>query len=283
MTNYDLCSGLGTPNGTNLINALVSGPVYAFKVSAPPAPYGATMSALSGGAPNGDWDLFVQDVNQYNSGMISNGWMITMTLGSPIGAEADLNILLAASTASVLPGSNFVYSLQVTNSGGLSTATNVIVQNLLPSGVTLLSSNITLGSIIRSGSQITWLLGNLITNAGGSLTLNVAAPTTSGSIVDSAIVQSDTPDPNPDDSGKSVTVVVGTPPLRRKFPLLILASMALLRSQSAVHLPRRLFRQSTNLTTWVSIYTTNSTAPFTFMDPNKTNYPYRFYRAVTGP
>ena len=60
--NYDLCTGLGTPTGTNLINALTAVGVTnsITHLSPPPAPYGSTLSALDGGDPNGTWQLFVQ-------------------------------------------------------------------------------------------------------------------------------------------------------------------------------------------------------------------------------
>ena len=56
---YDLCTGLGTPIGANLIAALAG--AASLHVSPPPPPYGSTLSALNGGNPNGAWELFVQD------------------------------------------------------------------------------------------------------------------------------------------------------------------------------------------------------------------------------
>ena len=54
---YDLCTGWGTPDGTNLINALVgAGPVH---VSPPPPPYGSALAALNYSNPNGGWELFL--------------------------------------------------------------------------------------------------------------------------------------------------------------------------------------------------------------------------------
>ena len=47
---YDLCTGLGTPNGTNLINALASSSVNTVTHLSPPLPpYGTTLNALNGG------------------------------------------------------------------------------------------------------------------------------------------------------------------------------------------------------------------------------------------
>jgi hypothetical protein len=137
------------------------------------------------------------------------------------------------------------------------------------------------GSIIRSGSLVSWNVGNLITNAGGTLALTVQTADTAESILDSATVTSDTPDPNPADASAFVTVVVGIPVKPQlaanftgtngAFSLTISGSSSLTTIQA-----------STNLVNWVTVYSTNSAVPFTFTDPNKTNYPYRFYRAVTS-
>ena len=42
-----------------------------------------------------------------------------------------------------------------------------------------------------------------------------------------------------------------------------------------------IIQASTNLVSWIPVYT--NTEPFTFTNFDSTNYPFRFYRAVTGP
>jgi uncharacterized repeat protein (TIGR01451 family) len=284
VTNYDLCTGLGTPNGTNLINALVSGPVFTFKIASPPSPYGYTLAAVNGGTPNGEWSLFVQ--NALNSGeptgSIADGWSINLVLGSPVTAEADLGLTLAPSAPVVSPGSNLVYYLTVTNFGGMSTATNVLVQDTLPTDVVLLSSASSLGLITRNGSLVMWAVGNLITNAGATLALTVQTADTSENILNYAIASSQTPDPNPADSSAFVSVTVGTLSAPQLSANVFGANGAFSLSVSGSPGATRI-QASTNLVTWNTIYTTNSVTPFTFTDPNKTNYPYRFYRALTEP
>ena len=282
VTNYDLCTGLGTPNGTNLINALVSVPEVAFRLSAPPATYGSTLSALNGGSPNGAWALFIQDNFQFNTGMISNGWIATVTLGSPVGAEADLGLTLVASASTVQTNSNLIYYITVTNYGGLSTATNVLVQDTLPDGVSLVGTNASVGLVTRSGTTVDWAVGTLTNNAGATLALTVQAPSTPGSILDFALAQSDTPDPNPADSAATVSVTVGGSTAGQliatasfaggKFTLTITGS-----STSPTYI-----EASTNLENgWSRIYT--NVAPFTFTDSNEHQFTNRFFRAVTGP
>ena len=55
------------------------------KISAPIGPYGTNLATMIGGNPNGNWTLFVQDDALLNVGVISNGWLVTLTLGNPIG------------------------------------------------------------------------------------------------------------------------------------------------------------------------------------------------------
>ena len=84
---YDLCTGLGTPNGTNLINALAgTAGNFPVQISAPAPPYGSTLASLIGGNPNGDWELFVQGDTPDFGGIISNGWSVTLTTGNPVGS-----------------------------------------------------------------------------------------------------------------------------------------------------------------------------------------------------
>ncbi|MDR3413944.1 MAG: S53 family serine peptidase, partial [Formivibrio sp.] len=75
---FDLCAGLGSPNGTNLINALATTSnapvVYTPVIPAPKQPWGNTLSVMNGSDPNGLWFLYYQDdkLNNY-SGTNYNG------------------------------------------------------------------------------------------------------------------------------------------------------------------------------------------------------------------
>lgn len=291
---YDLCTGLGTPNGTNLINVLagfttntvLGGSPNSVVISAPQISpnWNTNLSVMNGSSPNGDWFLFVQDDKQQDIGMINNGWSVTLTTANPVGYPAD-NAMLASLTNVVLaPGTNFSVTLTVTN-WGPATSTNVLVTDLLPdTGVTLIGTNYTLGSVSRLGSTLKWSLPNLAVSTGASMTLQFAA-ISSGSYLNSPTVgaSAGTPDPNPDDNTAATTILVGVP-----TPPTLTGSVS---SGSGNHFqfnvddsfgPTSVIIQgSTNLMTWVNIYT--NTTPFTFTDLNATNYPARFYRAIIGP
>jgi uncharacterized repeat protein (TIGR01451 family) len=280
--NYDLCTGLGTPNGANLINALVaSAGNFPLQISAPLPSYGTNLAALAGGNPNGDWELFVQGDSPDNGGIISNGWSITLTTGDPVGTAADNGLSMTASPTNLLVGGSFVYVITVTNYGP-SIASNVVVSDVLPSGVQFISSS---SPVNNTPSQLTWNVGSLLVNAGAQLTLTMKADSL-GAIPNTAIVSSDTADPDSDDSFATATINVVSPYLQLSGGFLTAkGGFALTVSNNT---PTSVIIQaSTNLlsTNWVNIYTSTPpfTSPFTFTNLGSTNFPMRFYRALIGP
>ena len=278
---YDLCDGLGTPNGTNLINALVGiAGNFTAQISAPAPPYGSTLAAMDGGNPNGAWSLFVQDVTPTDHGIISNGWFLTLTTGSPVGFSSDTALLMSASATNVLVNGDVLYTVGVTNYGP-SACSNAIVSDTLPSGVTLVSTNFTVGSVSRIGTQIIWDVGTLATNTGAQLTLTMSSGTV-GAIVNSAFIQAVTPNPDSSDNSASVAVnVVASLSPPQVAGISVGAGGAFHLTISSPTSSSVIVQASTNLVNWVNVYT--STPPFTFTDSSSTNYHDRFYRALIGP
>jgi uncharacterized repeat protein (TIGR01451 family) len=283
VTNYDLCTGLGAPKGTNLINALATTGTNntISHISAPPPAYGSTLSALNGGNPNGTWELFVQDDSLYDSGIISNGWSITLTTANPVGFVADNALSMIASATNVVYGTSINFYLSVTNYGP-SISSNVLVSDTLPSGFILTSTNATQGSVTRSGLVVLWNIGTLAVNAGAQLHLTVEADNF-GNNLDYASVSAGTSDQNPADDAVFITVNVtnATPPQIAGNFISANGTFKLTISNPTNPAVSTIIQASTNLINWVNIYT--NTPPFTFTDPNASNYPYRFYRAVAVP
>lgn len=279
---YDLCTGLGTPTGTNLINALtavgVNNPIT--HLSPPPAPYGSTLGALNGGNPNGSWYLFIQDDRQPDSGSISNGWVLNLTTANPVGYSANSALSLAVSTTNTVEGGTVVYTLGITNYGP-STSSNTIVADNLPIGFALAGTNSTMGSVIRSGSVVTWNVGTLAVGAGGQLVLTVQANVAGNSQLNSAIASANTPDPNPSDNSAFAYVNVATilPPSLSGGSVSGGGTFSMAVTGAPVP---TIIQGATNLVSpiWISIVT--NTPPFLFTDPSAGSYPYRFYRAVTA-
>jgi uncharacterized repeat protein (TIGR01451 family) len=288
---YDLCTGWGTPNGTNLIIALAGAPVL--PVSAPAAPYGSTLTNLAGGNPNGAWELFVQDDSPLDTGTNYNGWILNLTLANPVGAAADNQLLMTNQAANIPIGSNAVYILSVTNYGP-SPSTNVFVSDTLPPGVTLVSSNATQGSVSGTLWNVGTLFTNaagvtftvLATNAGAQLTLTVLPPAIIGPYQNYAIVNASTPDPNPDDASaySTVTVTNNTPPPHLAATMVNTNGTFILTVNGTAS-QEYIVQASTNLVNWVPVYTNPPpfNSPFTFTNSNTSAYPDLFYRVVTGP
>jgi uncharacterized repeat protein (TIGR01451 family) len=270
VTNYDLCTGLGTPRGTNLINTLATGSTNVIThISPPPPPYGSTVAALNGGNPNGAWQLFVQDDTLLDAGTNYNGWILTLTTANPVGAVCDLALSMVASATNVPAGSDLTYFVGVTNYG-VSAATNSVVVDSLPFGVTVISNSCTQGSV---GGSI-WNIGTLDSGAGAQMTLTVR-PYSAGTIDNYAVASSTTPDPNPDDDFAlvSVNVYIATPPQIS----VVRTNGTFTFSITGVASPT-VIQASTNLLNWVPVYT--NTPPFNYTDPSASNYRYRFYRAL---
>jgi uncharacterized repeat protein (TIGR01451 family) len=282
---YDLATGLGTPNGINLINALAGGGGGGPIISAPLPPWGNTLSVMNGGNPNGDWFLFVQDDKVADTGIISNGWSVALTTESPVGYAADNQVYATPASVTLTANTTWPVSLSVTNYGP-SASTNVYITDTLPvpgTGVTLVSSNATAGAVSVTGDTLTWTVGNLPVNAGAGLTLNFYASSAAlGLYTNTAQVYATTTDPNPDDNISAATLLVSgsaTPPqLTTGYTVGTGAfhlSVTGAAGQSAI------VQASTNLVSWVPVFT--NVIPFSYTNFDSTNYLMRFYRVVVGP
>ena len=283
--NYDLCTGLGTPNGTNLIFALAGTTNPVTRLPAPRPPHGTNLAALKGD-PNGNWMLFVVDDLPLDAGAISNGWVLTLTTATPVGQASDVGVSLSAVSTNVPVGSNAVFVVGVTNYGP-SSASNVLVTDALPLGSTYLSNQVTAGSVVLndtlSGKQLAWSIGTLATNAGARMTITVRADSAIA-LVNNALVDTSTDDPNPDDNLASVSVnafVVVTEPVQLLGAYLGGGTGFQISGSNTTSSPL-IIQASTNLISWVPVFT--STPPpniFNYIDHDATNYPIRYYRSVT--
>lgn len=184
-----------------------------FPVPAPPAPYQTNLAVFNGSDPNGDWSLYVIDDLYMYGGMISNGWNLNLTITGPILASADVGLTMTVLTPTNPPyiaTSNLTFKLVVANYGP-STATNIVVTNLLPAGVEYVTNRTTLGSAsVDTAGLVTWTNFSLGKDASASLELEVR-PFAAGTITNAAAVTIGTPDPNPDDDHAAVEVTVVAP------------------------------------------------------------------------
>jgi uncharacterized repeat protein (TIGR01451 family) len=276
--NYDLATGLGTPNGKNLIDALTSAqttnPIT--HITPPPPPYGSTLANLNGSNPNGTWQLFVQDDAAFNSGIISNGWYLSLTTANPVGFSADLDLAMAASTTNLSVSNYLTYTLTVTNYGP-SVSSNVVVSDTMPLGAAFISSTAGQGSVMRSGQVLNWTVGELNPYSGSKLVFTVE-PTGVGNINNYATATADTPDDNPANDFASITANVQVPTPPQLTGAYVAADGSFQFSVAGTPGVTNVIQASTNLVNWVNIYTNIS--PFTYTNMDTGSYPQEFYRAI---
>jgi uncharacterized repeat protein (TIGR01451 family) len=122
---------------------------------------------------------------------------------------SDLSISMTANPISTITGGTITYTMVVSNAGP-SDAKNVAVVQNLPAGLQYLESTTTQGSLVQSGSTLTFTLGAI--NALGTATITVYAyPTQSGFFTSTATVGFPGTDPNPDNNFASTSVLVSKP------------------------------------------------------------------------
>jgi uncharacterized repeat protein (TIGR01451 family) len=131
--------------------------------------------------------------------------------GVSFSGSADLSIVKTG-PASVQLGSNFNYTLTVDNLGP-SVASNVVVVDVLPTGVQFVSAIASVGTFTVVNGTITWTLGTVaVADPPRTLVVTVhVLPTAPATLVNSASVSSATSDPNGANNSSTVTTqVTGT-------------------------------------------------------------------------
>ncbi len=117
-----------------------------------------------------------------------------------LAQSADVDVTKTGPT-NVFAGTNFIYTITVTNAGP-NTASNVVASDVLPTNVVFISAS---GSGTTNAGAVNWTVGNLVAGATTNLSLTVTAPA-SGTITNTATVTSTTADPTP---GNNTSAPVG--------------------------------------------------------------------------
>ncbi len=111
-----------------------------------------------------------------------------LDLDAGIYPRIDLSLTKTVTNGPYLTGQNITYTITVANAANLATATNVTVRDVLPAGLTYLSSTASQGSFDNNTS--TWTIGSI--PSPGSVSLQIVARinnNASGSITNYAQVQ----------------------------------------------------------------------------------------------
>jgi uncharacterized repeat protein (TIGR01451 family) len=128
----------------------------------------------------------------------TNSLPATVTVS--LTTQADLAVFKTG-PASAVAGANLTYTISVTNSGP-STATNVVVTDQLPAGVTLVGA--TPGFVTVPGNQISWTLASLGRNSQTNFTVTLVS--SEGNVFTNvAFASSGTLDPNPANNNGTLT------------------------------------------------------------------------------
>ncbi len=115
---------------------------------------------------------------------------------------SNLSVTKTANNLNPVPGTNFAYTIRVANSGP-DAATNVLVAEALPSGITFGSASATQGSYDAAAGV--WTVGTLANGANATLTLNVTY-TGPGVVINTATASADQFDPDTTDNAGRIAV-----------------------------------------------------------------------------
>ncbi|HVM51069.1 MAG TPA: protease pro-enzyme activation domain-containing protein, partial [Candidatus Acidoferrum sp.] len=132
-----------------------------------------------------------------------------VTVSTTVGPAADLAIGLSEYPNPAIVLSNLTYVIAVTNLGP-SAASGVNVNQTLPPGVNVLTTNTAQGVVSVSGGVVTWSLGGMGVGSKATLTV-VVATTGAGTLGSSATVSGVEADPNTANNVSSVSTVVSPP------------------------------------------------------------------------
>ena len=245
---------------------------------APLAPYGSALSVLKGLNPNGTWALYVLDDSTGDGGAIAGGWTLNITTLIPVNPSADLALKALGVPGAVLFGAPITYTFSVTNTGPES-ASNVLLTDQMPTGVTIVSNSVSQGTTRVDGQQFVFYLGAI--PAGGSATARLTVlPTVAGSVLNKASLSGGFTDFNSgDNSVETTTVVINVlpPTLSANYSggLLHLTGVGQPFTQYTIE-------ASVGLSSWsaVSTNTAGADGTFHYTDSDTAQFGTRFYRAV---
>jgi uncharacterized repeat protein (TIGR01451 family) len=128
----------------------------------------------------------------------------------PMHLDAALAVLKYVDNATPSTGSTITYTVMVTN-GGPAIARDILINDILPSGVSYQSDSPTQGTYDHTSGN--WTVGNLLDGASATLTITALVTATGPiTIINTATIPTiNQPDPNLGDNSDSISIYVGAP------------------------------------------------------------------------
>ncbi|MCP4550397.1 MAG: DUF11 domain-containing protein [bacterium] len=163
------------------------------------------------------------DIDPAATGTLSNTASVSTTVPDPVAGDeskldetnlapaADLSLVKDSSAAAVGIGRAITYTLHVTN-GGPSTASAVSVVDDLPAGVAFVSASETDWTCGEDGGTVTCDRSSLAPSETSDIEVVVTAPSSPGSLLNSATVSATTAEAALGDESDDATVEVFGPP-----------------------------------------------------------------------
>jgi uncharacterized repeat protein (TIGR01451 family) len=199
--NGPLPESLALSNGTYLPTdyGMVELPATTSGQASAPTNFSTNLSTFIGQSPNGIWSLFAADEEYLDQGYISNGWSISISTGSPVESDSDLEMAMTVAPAAATLGNTLTYSISVTNYGPAA-ATNVWITNTLPSGVSCVGTNGVTNGVV------TFTAATLAVSNGVTFNVEVI-PNVLGYITNIAVATANEPDLNANNVRTNVMLV----------------------------------------------------------------------------
>jgi uncharacterized repeat protein (TIGR01451 family) len=147
--------------------------------------------------------LWVVDDDTLDSGYISNGWILNISIGSPVESDADLELAVSPSPSNPTLSNTLTYSVTLTNYGPAG-ATNVVITDVLPAGVSFVGSSCS--CVTEADGVATATISSLAVGNGTAFTIQVL-PTALGYITNVVTATADEADPNSNNVVTDVSLV----------------------------------------------------------------------------
>jgi len=130
----------------------------------------------------------------------------TVALAGTGTTLSDVSVVVSSAPNPVGVHGRLTYTILAGNSADSTPATNVVVTNVLPDGVTVQSTS---SACTAAGLTVTCSYGRILPGAVARATILVTAPDTQGAITDTATIIADQPDPAAGNNTASQVTTVG--------------------------------------------------------------------------